>query len=225
LSDRQAFHRKLFRVFDKPPGYLTGLEYAERMGCSLASIMAWAKKGRIPYKYMVSVKKRRQNKQYLAIDWNATIYDLIMDQRQAYRPKDFKENKERTYKPLDAPKWERPSKDIEALPDTPLYGKTGGKVGEILDLSDAKLRSEKLKIEKQEFELMHARNEVIEMSLVVQERAESAVAVRVAVQAAIQRLAPLLAAESDPREVKKILLDQLNGALKSLGVGSIEDVN
>lgn len=206
---------RLKKVVICPEGYLNGKEYSERIGISLQTIMKACREGRIPEKWMLVVTPPdKLSKSHLVINWNNTAYDYVLGQYPIRRHKDFKENPKKEFKPI---KLTEPEQSAEDIPETELFARSGMAYEMVTDLSSAKYRNEQLKIERQELELRHANNELIEVSAVIQERAEQAVQVRVAIQSAVQRLTPLLAVESDIKEVKRILLEQLNKALKSLG--------
>lgn len=220
---RPKHHAKLRKALKMPPGYIRATDFAENVGISdqaLGKIMRLGE--RISYKHQIFIMQPNDPKRaFTAIDWNNAAYPFLMSMSKHRRPTDFVENKERIYKPIETTGEDYDAGTVIDAPEK-FFGKSGMAFEEVIDLSSAKYRSEQLKIARQELELRASNNELVEVSAVVQAQAEQAVQVRVAVQAAIQRLTPLLAVESDIAEVKRLLLEELNKALASLDTKEVK---
>lgn len=218
----------LTEVDTKPAGWLSVKEYATRAGASYMAIYTAVRDGRLPRRSVAAFRCGANKARRIIIDWDATAYQFFYDMRSRYRPADFVPNENREYKPIRK-KGSDPASQINEIKVREAvtgqdFSSEFDRVREavftpkdlltdqmhlerVTDLTTARYRSEQLKIEKQQIELRKARNEVIETAQVVALNHQIAMEVKAEWGKLIPRLAPVLAAENDPREVKKILTD------------------
>lgn len=95
--------------------------------------------------------------------------------------------------------------------------KTKFSVVNVTDLSSAKLRSEQLKIERQELELQKSKNEVLDMEEVEGLLREVSQSLRQAMLSIAPRVSPLVAAEVNPHKCLIILEEEITKVLQDLG--------
>jgi AAA15 family ATPase/GTPase len=205
MSNLKELMASLSFFEDVPKGYVNLKDFSALTKATYTEIRREILNGNIDRKNLIVTKHPKQNIKQIAIFWNNAAYPFIVRRRKNLWPKDFKQNEEHEYNPIPL---DEKSKAISS-------GKKTSE-REPIDLADAKLISEKLKIEKARHEIRLANNEVMNMKDVIAHNQEMAASLKGAVIRAITAAAPLVAASSDVRECNRILKNEFKIAFDAL---------
>lgn len=226
-----------------PSEWLRVEEWAKRAGMSPRALRVAIESGLVPITKMAAVPNERGFGKVLAIAWDTFSYEFFAARDPFDRPADFFECPERLYKPLVRPQPVRPPEGPdeywtppEALPDAVVDANgedieteeleravnsgdmltDGMHLERVVDYSSARYRRECLKILKDQLELRVAKNELVPVADVDSELRRIATEIQAEFTKMESQLAPILAACTDPREVRRVLSDAIARALAPL---------
>lgn len=210
-----------------PSGWLTCIEYAERLECKPVQINKAVKDGRIPQKHL-ALNDPPEGQRRIIINWDASIYDYLINRRACYRPDDFKPNKARLYKPFNvAPHLEgaiteepEPEEDPKKDPVQNIVDETlvddEMKFTPVIDTTSAKYRKEQLDIIKKQNDLKREANELITFSDERMLLGGLAAQLGGNASKAVPKWSPIFAAEKDPRKIRQLMKQMFTDIFKPL---------
>lgn len=212
-----------------PAGWLTCIEYAERLGCKPVQINKAVKDGRIPRKHL-ALNDPPDGQRRVIINWDASIYDYLIKRRACYRPDDFEPNKARLYKPFNvAPhledaieeppppqdEGEQKKEPVQNIVDETLVDDEM-RFESVIDTTSAKYRKEQLDIIKKQNELKREANELIAMSDERMLLGGLAAQLGGNASKAVPKWSPIFAAEKDPRKIRQLMKQMFTDIFKPL---------
>lgn len=216
-------------VFDEIPiGWLTIADAAIRAGMRRDKLSTDVTAGRFP-KSAIGLWQTN-GKRITLLHWDAAIYDYLLSRPATSRPADFVRNDLKSYKPIstiDTPaRGSSPFPTADEVTDQSptsaldaLLNNQDQYTEKVVDLTSARFRAEQLKILKLQYELRVARNELIAVAEVDSLLREIAVEIKSEFTRMESAIAPVFAACSDPREIRRVLRDELARALAPLERG------
>lgn len=219
-----------------PFDWLPVKDWSERSGVSPHAIKMAIGKGAVPDRFLCACYLPPTKRRQIAIAWDDFAYEFFINRLPAHRPKDFFENKERLYKPIRKPNPERPLlPPVRTVANPPDDGDEPEQVeldfgnlldgkmpaSQVLDYPAAKFRREQLKILQDQIAVKVATNALVKTEDVGSMLRSLAAEVSGELVKMETHLAPVLAACSDPREVRRLLRDGIETALRPLSGGEI----
>ena len=213
---------KLIReVTEIPPGYIPASEFARRCGISQGGLSQAKAAGKFPAIHMCKVRFPQQPP-LMYYHWEACGPPYLRTRDPQHWPDWFKEKEQlrisEARKQLQAK--EEPKKEPIEKSDKPLGmpkippAPSAGEM--ILDIGEARLHAEKLKVERAALELQKAKNEVVSLATVESIMLEAGQTVKQNLLSIAPRLAPLLAAEAAPHKCLKMLEEEIIQSLQGL---------
>lgn len=180
-----------------PEGWHTAAELARLTGLSEPAIRQAKSRGTISDRfYCTTDNPKNANKPIMVFD-KIKVANLMLSN-----------------KPRDTwPEWFLEYKGPEKKAPVNEEGEKGIFIG---DIHEAKLETEKLKVEKAKLELQIAKNEVISVDEVKALLLNITQKVHQSLKSFIPRTAPLVADESDVHKVSMILEEEINSSLQNL---------
>lgn len=180
-----------------PEGWHTAAELARLTGLSEPAIRQAKSRGTISDRfYCTTDNPKNANKPIMVFD-KIKVANLMLSN-----------------KPRDTwPEWFLEYKGPEKKAPVNEEGEKGIFIG---DIHEAKLETEKLKVEKARLELQKAKNEVVDIEIVKSALLNVSQKIHQGLKSFIPRTAPLVAAEMDPHKVILILEDEVDKLLQTL---------
>jgi len=221
-----------------PLGYFTIVQYAKRLETSDQRVRKGLDLGKIPLEACIKTTYKNNKKRYkLYINWDTTVYGFIMTMAPEHRPSNFIENREQEYKPVQAPTQPLtlavPYKDRYAQflatgitkPAEESNETKGIRLPDIFDIGEANVHLKRLDIAKKEAELKLANNDLISMAAAQARFKEIGYLVKAALRQMEGSAAHELVGKTDVVEIKKILADYHELAIKQAlcGGGTFTD--
>lgn len=193
-----------------PQGFISAKAFATKCGVSQSGLTQARQAGKFAANSMRYIKPEKQRAQ-IYYHWDSLGPEFIRSRPRSRWPKWFIKAEADAAVAVTG---EHEAAQGGNPTGTGMLTKMGTTV--VTDLNSAKLQSEKLKIERQELELLVAKNAVLDMEEVAGLFAEVGMAIKQSLLAIAPRVAPLVAAENVPHKCLKILEEEITKALKNI---------
>lgn len=200
----QPVDKLIKAVLHPPKGWVGIREFAEKVGVSQVAISQAKQGGRLSPDNLRWVDNGKK-KNLLFIDWDKEGPKYIMSRPREKWPKGFKIPKElREQHEKQNPT--APKKDTTGLVD----------IKSIFTLNDANIEVKKLQVQTKQLELQKSLGEVMKVSEVTDLLSQLGQTIRTQLMGVIPRIAPLIAAETDPHNTVLLLKTEFHNILEKL---------
>lgn len=212
----RMYNARIERVKEAPPGFVTNKTFCSRVGVTTMVVSRAKDNGEFKIQNL-RWKQNKSGSDTLLIHWENEGPRFARD-----RDRDITIE---VPVPPDAPQGTEPNK-IKVPPPpsvgigTTISGDPEGTYGQDQTLRAVQIKKVQLQNEKQELELKKARNEVVEFEPIRQVVLEMGQSIKQSVLAMVPRLAPVLAAETEPHSIARILEEEFYRTLEAINMSS-----
>lgn len=213
----QAYVLGLYRLDNHPKGFLSPDQYAKRWGGTMSAqkIKDDLVRGKIPKRWCIRKPYGNKGLFKAMVHWDSTVNQYALSLAPELRPSGF--DPKATFKPVNGPEWVPPMPHEVEDQEEESRRPQKMSIGKISTLDEADLQIKKLKILREQADLMLANNRTVLMGDVVSATKAWGVEIRGAWLSAKNRMKNMLPTCKTAQECDKILEEGFQDVWEKLG--------